>query len=149
MGTTEPGGGRPIDSGEEQAGPHARTVLLIDDDRLMLSLCCDAIEEHGYRTIIATDGPSGIETAVAARPDLILLDVVMPEMDGFEVCRRLRALPAFAKTPIVLLSASPDLKLDAQGAAAGATATLRKPFGAGLVVDTIRRMLGPDRQDAP
>jgi DNA-binding response OmpR family regulator len=144
----EPEGGRTVDSGGKPITPHAATVLLIDDDRLMLSLCCDALEEQGYRTIIATDGLSGIETAVAGRPDLILLDVVMPGIDGFEVCRRLRALPPFGQTPIVLLSASTDLRLEAQGAAAGATVTLSKPFGVGLIVETIRRLLGQDRQGA-
>ncbi|MFB3817543.1 MAG: response regulator [Candidatus Methylomirabilales bacterium] len=130
---------------EESAAPAPDapplTILCIDDDRLLLSLCCDALEREGYRTLIATDGLSGIETARAARPDLILLDVIMPEMDGLETCRRLRAVPALRTTPIVLLTASPDLKLDAEGRAAGATLTLRKPFGPGLIVSSIRQIL--------
>jgi putative two-component system response regulator len=115
---------------------------MIDDDRLLLTLCCDALEEHGYRTMIATDGTSGIATATAAQPDLILLDVVMPGLDGLEVCRRLREVPHLQRTPIVLLTASLDVKLEAQGRAAGATHTLRKPFGVGLIVETIQRVLG-------
>jgi CheY-like chemotaxis protein len=134
---------------EAQSAPRP-TVLCIDDDRLLLSLCCDALEREGYRAIIATDGPSGIETAKAARPDVILLDVVMPEMDGLEVCSRLRAIHEFQKTPIILLTALNDLKLDAKGLAAGATLTLRKPFGPALIMATIRQILGREsRPTAP
>lgn len=136
---------------EDSAAPppdgQSLTILCIDDDRLLLSLCCDALEREGYRTLIATDGLSGIETATAARPDLILLDVIMPEMDGLETCRRLRGIPALRDTPIVLLTASPDLKLDAEGRAAGATLTLRKPFGPGLIVSSIRQIL--ERREPP
>ncbi len=132
--------GRPL---EPSAPPDRQppTVLCIDDDRLLLTLCCDALEREGYRTLIATDGLSGIQTARNARPDLILLDVIMPEMDGLETCRRLRAVPELRRTPIVLLTASPDLKLDAQGRAAGATLTLRKPFGPGLILSSIQQIL--------
>jgi two-component system response regulator ResD len=74
-------------NGEERTASRP-TVLYIDDDRFLLTLCCDLLELHGYRTLLATDGPTGIETATAGRPDVILLDLVMPGMDGLEVCRR-------------------------------------------------------------
>ncbi len=121
------------------AGP---TILYIDDDRFLLSLCCDVLEAHGYRTLIATDGPSGIETAMAARPDLILLDIVMPGMDGLEVCRRLRTVAALREIPIILLTARQELKWDAEGREAGATLTLRKGFGRVELLNTIERLLG-------
>ena len=126
---------------EEQAAASRKTILYIDDDRLLLSLCCDVLEDHGYRTIIATDGPSGIETAKAGRPDLILLDVMMPDMDGYEVCRRLRADPAFREIPIILLTAMQDLRLDAKGQEVGATLTLRKDFGSTGIISTLAQML--------
>lgn len=118
------------------------TILYADDDRLLLSLCCDVLEREGYRTLIAPDGPSALEAARTARPDLILLDIMMPDMDGLEVCRRLRAMPELAGTPIVLLTASNDVRLDAQGREAGADLTLRKPFGPSLIVSTIQQLLG-------
>lgn len=120
-----------------------QTVLCVDDDRLLLSLFCDALEAKGYRTAIATDGPSALETARGLRPDLILLDVVMPGMTGIEACRLLRAEPGLARTPILLLTASPDLALDAEARQAGATLLLRKPFGPGPVVAAIESLLGP------
>jgi len=126
---------------EEQAAASRKTILYIDDDRLLLTLCCDVLEEHGYRTIIATDGPSGIEAAKAARPDLILLDVMMPGMDGYEVCQRLRAVSPLRETPIILLTAIQDLRLDTKGKEAGATLTMRKDFGSTGIVSILEQML--------
>ncbi|HTU01371.1 MAG TPA: response regulator [Candidatus Sulfotelmatobacter sp.] len=118
------------------------TILCIDDDRFLLTLCCNLLESHGYRTILATDGPTGIETAQAGRPDLILLDLVMPGIDGLEVCRRLRSLPDFRETPIILFTARQDLRLDAEALEAGATLTLRKDFGFLEFLNTVARLLG-------
>ena len=127
------------------AKPVPPTVLCIDDDRLLLSMLCDAMEAQGYQTLLATDGPSGIETAKNARPDVILLDVMMPGMTGIDVCRRLRAEPELRETPIILLTALHDLGLDAEGKEAGATLTLRKPFGPASVSSAIQEVLGGKR----
>src|SRR5574337_1002102 len=127
---------------EIDATASRKTILYIDDDRPLLTLCCDVFEQHGYRTIIATDGPSGIESAKNGRPDLVLLDVVMPGMDGLEVCRRLRADPDLRDTPIILLTTLQDLSLDAKGMEAGATLIMRKDFGSTEIVSTIEHILG-------
>ncbi|RPI07223.1 MAG: response regulator [Zetaproteobacteria bacterium] len=119
------------------------TILWIDDDRLLLSFCCDALNQRGYRTLVAADGTSGIETAKTERPDLIILDVVMPGMDGIEVCRRLRAEPATRDTPIILLTAFHSPKVSLKGREAGATSTIRKPFGPEHIIDAIGKILGP------
>jgi len=118
------------------------TILCIDDDRLLLSFFSDALERRGFRTLVATDGPSGIEMAKAERPDLILLDVLMPEMSGLEVCRRLRAEPRLAATPVVLLTALNDPHLGFEGKEAGAITTMRKPFCVEHIISTIERILG-------
>jgi len=91
------------------------TILCIDDDRLPLSFFTDALERRRFRTLIATDGPSGIEAARVEHPDLILLDVIMPKMSGLEVCRRLRVEPGLKDTPIVLLTALHDPHLGFEG----------------------------------
>jgi DNA-binding response OmpR family regulator len=118
------------------------TILCIDDDRLLLGMFSDALEAQGYRTLLATAGAAGIEIAKKSTPDLIVLDVVMPEMDGIEVCRRFRAEPRLAETPIILLTAVADPDIEAKGRAAGATLTVRKPFGPALVVSIIHEILG-------
>jgi CheY-like chemotaxis protein len=91
------------------------TILWIDDDRLLLSVCGEAFERSGYRVLAVSDGPAGIVLAMREHPDLILLDVMMVGMNGLEVCERLRAEPALAETPIVLLTV-----LDDPGVAIGA-----------------------------
>lgn len=126
---------------ESQAGSRP-IILYIDDDRFLLTLCADVLELHGFRTVIAPDGPFGIETAKTVRPALILLDLVMPGMDGFEVCRRLRAIPDLRDTPVILFTARQDLTVDVAALEAGATVTLRKRYDATELISTIQRLLG-------
>src|SRR5512139_4074531 len=83
--------------------PPRLTVLCIDDDPLVLHFYRDFLELRGYRTLTATDGLVGIEIARRERPDVILLDVMLRGLSGFDICRKLRADPAFRDTPIILL----------------------------------------------
>jgi CheY-like chemotaxis protein len=85
-----------------------KTVLVIDDDHLMCTLASQALERGGYSVITASDGPTGIECYEVEKPDLIVLDVAMPEMNGFEVTSQIRALQerdGRPHIPIVLLTA--------------------------------------------
>jgi DNA-binding response OmpR family regulator len=135
--------GYPLRVGPTESVPfRPATILWIDDDQLLLSFCCDAVRQRGYRVLVAADGPTGIETAKTERPDLIILDVVMPGMDGLEVCRRLRAEPATKATPIILLTAFHGPKLSLKGRQAGANATIRKPFGPEHIMNAIGKILG-------
>jgi DNA-binding response OmpR family regulator len=124
------------------ASAHLPRVLCIDDDRLLLSLFSEALTARGFQTLFATDGPSGIAKAKQERPDLILLDIMMPRMSGFEVCRQLRADPTLKDTPIIILTALEDSNLDLKGRQVGATLSLHKPFGPTDLVSTIQRVLG-------
>ena len=131
------------------AAARPATVLWIDDDPLLLGLCVGVLERHGYRVLAATDGRAGIATAHREHPDVILLDVLMPTMTGFEVCRQLRADRTLHDTPIILLTALPDAKVGHTGKQVGATATLRKPSDPAAILaflDTVlRRPGGPPR----
>ncbi len=118
------------------------TILCIDDDQLVLRITHDALSQCGFQTLIASDGPTGIALAKGERPDLILLDILMPDMSGFEVCRCLRADSDLADTPIILLTALDDPNVDLEGSRAGATLTMRKPFGPEVIVETIQQILG-------
>ncbi len=126
---------------EPSAGDARPTILCIDDDRPVLGVCANALEEHGYRVVMATHGRAGIAIAKTEKPALILLDVLMPAMDGFEVCRLLRAEPTLRHTPIVLLTAINSADLEAKGAEAGATLSLRKPFNPEQVVAAVEQVL--------
>ncbi len=137
--------GSTVEAARVEGGPASapqHTILCIDDDRLVLSVCHDALEDQGHRVLTATDGLAGIEIAKQNRPDLILLDVLMPGMDGFEVCELLRADPDLRETPIILLTAMNIPDLESKGAAVGATFSMRKPFGPELIVSTVEQILG-------
>ena len=124
------------------ARPRPSTILCVDDDRLVLSYCSDALERQGFRTLVANDGASAIEAAKRERPDLVLLDLMMPGMSGLEVCRQLRAESALRDTPIILLTASDDPDLGHKAREAGATASMRKPFGSANILTSVEAALG-------
>lgn len=126
------------------------TILWIDDDRLVLGMCVPALEREGYEVLFATDGAAGIALAKQTPPDLILLDVIMPEMHGFEVCQQLRRIPGLQETPIILLTAIGDNSVGVGGHRAGATTIIRKPFGVEYILKTITDLLGQRRpKDEP
>ena len=116
-------------------------ILCIDDDQLLLALFSDALEAYAYQPLTATDGPSGIELAKKEHPDLIVLDVMMPKMSGFEVCRQLRADPDLKDTPIIIVTAMHDPNLNVKGFEAGANLAMRKPFGSKDLIKTIKTAL--------
>lgn len=103
-------------------------VLCIDDDRLLLGLFRDTMETHGFEALTAMDGPTGVELAKRERPEVILVDVMMPRVSGFEVCRRLRANPDLAETPLIIMTAITDPALKEKGLEAGADLAIPKPF---------------------
>ena len=107
--------------------PPAR-ILVVDDDRLLRQMVRDFLEVADFAVAEAVDGPDGLAQAAALQPDLILLDLMMPGMDGYTVCRTLQAQPTTRAIPVVFLTASPDPSLNHQAYAAGAVACVTKPF---------------------
>jgi DNA-binding response OmpR family regulator len=118
------------------------TILWIDDDRLLLTFGRDILERKGYRVLTAPDGPAGIATATQERPDLIILDVVMPDMTGYEVCRRLRVEPGLQDTPVLLLTSLQDPQVDVLGRGIGETFTMSKPTDPEMIVNIVGQVLG-------
>jgi DNA-binding response OmpR family regulator len=105
-----------------------KTVLIADDEPSILISLEFLLEQAGYRVLTASDGQAALDQALAHRPDLILLDVMMPRINGFDVCSRLRADPAMAATRIVMLTAKGrDVEIN-QGLSLGADAYVTKPF---------------------
>jgi pilus assembly protein CpaE len=103
-------------------------ILTIDDEPLMRKLIIAALKPLGYDIIAAADGLEGIALAQSAVPDLIITDVMMPGIKGYEVCRRLRRDPRFAHTPILVLTSQSELDEKLQGFEAGADDYMLKPF---------------------
>jgi DNA-binding response OmpR family regulator len=119
------------------------TILVVDDEPPILELVRYTLEDEQIRVLEAADGVQALEVAHAARPDLILLDVQMPRLDGLEVCRRLRADPTLGGTRIVMLTAAGQDADRARGLAAGADEYLTKPFSP-LALFTLVRSLLPE-----
>lgn len=121
----------------------AGLVLVIDDDVVERELLQRCLAAAGYRVLLASDGEAGLDVAQRQAPDLILLDVVMPNLNGFQTCRRLRQQPGTAATPIVMLT-SKDQDADRYWAdQVGVSAYLTKPVDIPLLLSTAAELAPP------
>jgi len=118
-----PGTARESSHADEKTPP---LVLMIDDSEDQLDLYALVLQEC-YHVLLAGSGQKGLQMAQAERPDAIVCDLAMPGMDGWEVCRRLRAHPATAAIPVIILTATSDADLVQKAASVGAQAVLTKP----------------------
>jgi DNA-binding response OmpR family regulator len=117
-------------------------VLCADDDEDILALVAFRLERSGYTVLQARDGEEALALALRERPDLAVLDVMMPKLDGFELTRRLRADEATSRMPIILLTARAQDADVAQGFDAGADDYIRKPFSPQELRTRVQAMLG-------
>jgi diguanylate cyclase (GGDEF)-like protein len=113
-------------------------ILIVDDNPTNLSVLSIALKAAGYRTRVAMDGESAIEQVQADAPELILLDVQMPGIDGFETCLRLKANPVTQDIPIIFITASVDLDSKVKGLSIGAVDYITKPFQKEEVLARVR-----------
>ena len=116
------------------------TVLVIDDTPQNLALMRDLLDPH-YVVKLAPSGARGLEIATATKPDLILLDVMMPDMDGYEVCRRLKATPNCVDIPVIFVTAMTETENEEEGLALGAVDYLTKPISPPIVLARVRSQL--------
>jgi DNA-binding response OmpR family regulator len=114
------------------------TILVVDDDQRMRRLLRLNLEKEGYHVVTAEDGPGGLEAAELEPPDLILLDVMMPDMDGFSVLQRLRE---FTQLPVIMLTAKGEERDKVHGLDLGADDYLTKPFGPAELLARVRAAL--------
>ncbi len=105
-----------------------KLILVADDDDDVRELVVFRLEHAGYEVITAADGEEAVELALERKPDLCVVDVMMPKLDGFEVTERVRAAPELAGTRILLLTASVHESAVERGLAVGADAYIGKPF---------------------
>jgi len=116
-----------VDDPASALGACRGRILVADDDEMIRKLFRDVLQSAGHEVILAEDGQQALEKVLTARPDVILLDVMMPKLNGFEVCRRLKADPATASIPILLVTGMGEREKRIEGVAAGADDFLLKP----------------------
>lgn len=116
-------------------------ILIVEDNPASLEIMQVRLEASGYRVITATDGEAGLSLAESSLPDLILLDVMMPKMDGLEVCRRLKSNDRLPFMPVVMVTAKTDTKDVIAGLEAGGDEYLTKPVDHGSLVARVKSML--------
>ncbi len=116
------------------------TVLVVDDTPANLSLLNSLLKDQ-YRIKLANNGAKALELAAAAPPDLVLLDIMMPEMDGYEVCRRLKAAEPTSHVPVIFLTAKTEIEDEEQGFSVGAVDFIHKPISPPIVQARVRTQL--------
>jgi DNA-binding response OmpR family regulator len=114
-------------------------ILIIEDETPMRTALADLLAAEGYRTLTAADGESGLARALAEKPDLILLDVMMPKLDGFAVCAELRRLAN--DVPVVMLTAKGQIEDRVTGLDVGADDYVVKPFSSEELLARVRALL--------
>lgn len=119
----------------------SRTILVVDDSELNRMMMESFIDPLGHRVIHAADGRDALHQVKTVRPDLILLDVMMPEMDGFEVCRRIKSNPETRTIPIIIITALDKTEDNVKGIEAGADDFLTRPFDAVILAARMKSLL--------
>ncbi len=119
----------------------AQKILVIDDDDLVLVAIQELLTPMGFTVITSTSGPDALKKLSDEPFDLIILDVVMPEMDGFEVCRRVRQIPAYAETSIMMLTARSSDEDRKRGLEVGANLYLPKPISPSRLIAMVQEAL--------
>lgn len=113
-------------------------ILIVDDEETISSYLKRKLGQLGYTVFVALDGEQALDLANSEMPDIVLLDVKLPKMNGHEVCRRLKSNPKTAQTPVVMLSAKTQAREIEEGLASGAELYLTKPIGFPDILNRIR-----------
>lgn len=118
-----------------------KKILLIDDEPELVRAVTVRFKASGYEVIPAFDGQEGIDKAQEFKPDLVLLDIVMPEMDGYEVCKRLKSNPDTKDIPILIFTAYDQRDLEQKCILAGANVIIMKPFETDELLESVNKFL--------
>ncbi len=119
-----------------------KKILIVDDEPDIILMVSNRLKAKGYDVVSALDGQAGLELAKSAKPDLIILDLMLPKMDGYKVCSFIKKDSRYSKIPIIMFSAKAqqdDIKI---GQDAGADAYIVKPFDAPILLGKIAELLG-------
>ncbi|RII27610.1 MAG: two-component system response regulator [Geobacter sp.] len=120
---------------------HKNRILIVEDEESLLKLESILLSSKGYNVTGVMDGRSALDEISANPPDLVILDIMLPELDGFEVCRHIKENPATKNIPVVMLTAKKNSQDYARGMEMGADAYMTKPFKSAKVIETIEGLL--------
>jgi len=118
-----------------------KKILIVEDEESLLKLESILLTSRGYDVKGVADGRAALESIEAAKPDLVLLDIMLPEMDGFEVCRQIKGSEATRHIPVIMLTAKKSREDMIKGEQVGADWYITKPFKSAMVIETIQRFL--------
>ena len=116
-------------------------ILIVEDEAPMRTALRDCLEDEGYRVLTAADGVAGLERAIHEKPDLVLLDIMMPRLDGYAVCAELRRLSSPAR--VLMLTAKGQIEDRVRGLDTGADDYLVKPFSTDELLARVRALAAP------
>jgi DNA-binding response OmpR family regulator len=121
------------------------TILIVDDEPDIRTILETYLQAHGFQTLTAADGIEAVEVGTAQRPDLVLLDFMMPDMSGFQVARLLKDDPTTSGIPVIMLTAKTQQSDRFWGLDSGAVAYIHKPFDLQDVLEQVRQQLTASR----
>ena len=124
-------------------------ILVVDDNDMNLTLISKILEMEGYEVALASNGTEAVQSVISSMPDLAILDVMMPDMDGYELCRKLRQPPISAKVPIIMLTAMNSPLEKQMSLEAGANDIWSKPFDMDMFRRRVDELLKASRPPAP
>ncbi|MBM4139436.1 MAG: response regulator transcription factor [Nitrospira sp.] len=120
---------------------NSKKVLVVEDEREILQLVTHYLEKEGFRVLTATTGIEALKKVSREKPDLLMLDLMLPEMDGLEICKRVRAMPEAAMLPIIMLTAKAEESDTIVGLELGADDYVTKPFSPKALVTRVKALL--------
>lgn len=118
-----------------------KKILIVEDEESLLKLESILLSSRGYDVTGVLNGIAALEQIDVVKPDLVILDIMLPEMDGFEVCRRIKANPATSHIPVVMLTAKKSGQDQKKGLDAGAAAYVTKPFKSARIMEIIQGLI--------
>jgi CheY-like chemotaxis protein len=117
------------------------SVLIVDDEPLITCALMTRLEDKGFKVYHAINGLAGVEAAALYEPDVIIMDIRMPDIDGYEACQRIHRMPRLAETPIIFLSANVQDTAIARTEEVGGSRFISKPYNAADVIDALNTLI--------
>lgn len=119
-----------------------KKILIVEDEESLLKLESILLTTKGYEVIGVTDGPAALDALAEEAPDLVLLDIMLPGMDGFEVCRRIKESDETGHIPVIIMTAKRSREDMACGEKVGGDMYITKPFKSARVIEAIKKFIG-------